>query len=284
MQKTIILLLSFFTLLYLTSCNSEQKPNKENTTNTAPNSSGNAAPATNNVDKNNEGSEAIAAPQPQAPSCGKPSDEFLGQVLAKMKENFGIDTEEDAKIEGVLTANLSAAGEQEYVAFSSMYYAGGGAQLRVLAKIACDGESWKIVAMMDYGDDLTEKSFVDIDNDGIQELVEDAGGLHMGTCFTNYTIHSWQGEKAKELFSNHATSLLCGGGLEMAAPEKGEIIETEFEMSFEDKDGDKVLELVEKKTEGAFQSGTTEDDVKMEKTESTTVYKYDAAQAKYIKQ
>ncbi|MCH2043190.1 MAG: hypothetical protein MK212_03560 [Saprospiraceae bacterium] len=282
MQKTIILFFSLFIFIHLVSCSSEQNTHQDQTVDATPNPSKNTAPATTNVNKNDEATEAIAVPQPQVPSCGKPSEEFLGKVLGQMKEEFDLGTEKDAKIEGVLNAQFSSATEAEYIAFSSMFYAGGGAQMRVLAKIACDGESWKVTGMIDYAGFFTPQSLIDIDNDGIHELVEEGGGLHMGTCFTNYNLYRWQGAKTKQLFSNHATSLLCGGGLEMAAPEKGEVIETEFEMSFEDKDGDKVLELVEKKMEGVLQSGTTEEDVKMEKTESTMVYKYDATQGKYI--
>lgn len=203
-------------------------------------------------------------------SCTEPDAAFLAQVLEQMKEESpALSTEENSKIDGILPAKLSS-----------------GTQLRSVAKVVCNKKKWKIKSFMEYeGVDLTEEKLVDVNNDGIQELIDEGLSLYMGICSEYYIIQSWQTKTPKILFRNLGTDLLCGGGFEMSASKVGDIISTNYEMTLEDTDGDGMLELVEEKIEGVHVKGNTEEEASanLKKTTSKQVYKYDAKQDKFIK-
>ena len=220
-------------------------------------------------------------------SCTEPDAAFLAQVLEQMKEESpALSTEENSKIDGILPAKLSSGTRAEYLVYSSVFYGGSGTQLRSVAKVVCNKKKWKIKGFMEYGGvDLTEEKLVDVNNDGIQELIDEGLSLYMGICSEYYIIQSWQTKTPKILFRNLGTDLLCGGGFKMSASKVGDIISTNYEMTLEDTDGDGMLELVEEKIEGVHVKGNTEEEASanLKKTTSKQVYKYDAKQDKFIK-
>jgi hypothetical protein len=86
----------------------------------------------------------------------------------------------------------------------------------------------------------------DLNNDGYNEIATANGFCNMGECVENYKIFLFKDLKESIVYSYNDGKDLSG----MHDLKKGDTVLVNYKISFEDKDNDKVKELIEDKTIG----------------------------------
>lgn len=156
-------------------------------------------------------------------------------------------------------AAFSTKGKKEYLAVCEGKAGGSaGSANHLLMKIVCDEEAengWD-VAWSAQGSPIEKKNIVDVNGDGISELILEGGSTWMGECSDYYQIISLSGNTKKTIYENYPFSRIgCGGLAEAMEFQKGDTLSAIYGVKFKD---ESLIETVEYQL---YNGGHTDEDI-----------------------
>ncbi len=149
-------------------------------------------------------------------------------------------------IEGVYKANFSNKDQIDYLFYTNTFQHHNQSPVRRKAiKIVCDGLAWKIAGILYVSEHFSAQHIVDVNGDGIDEIIDEQIQPEKNGCTKTYRILSFQSKVGQLIYSHKNRYTSCTNQPPTPSPNNGTPIGLEYTIHFEDVDNDGVKELIQ---------------------------------------